>query len=119
MGTGRIRVGTTAILTASLVSMAPVNVRATTTNGADRADARFMARSAGGCKVGMSLSEMEMLPEKKSPGRITVTQVCIVEDEETGIVTRQPIHFCLGATGTLEAAVRRIDPDFHLGAVCD
>lgn len=103
--------------------MAPVNVRATTTNGADRADGPtglFACVARGGSEaMGMSLSEMEMLPEKKSPGRITVTQVCIVEDEETGIVTRQPIHFCLGATGTLEAAVRRIDPDFHLGAVCD
>lgn len=69
--------------------------------------------------MGMSLEEMEGLPEKEPLGSITVVHVAVVQDDETGIVSREPIHFCLGATGALEATHRKIDPDAHLGAVCD
>jgi hypothetical protein len=66
--------------------------------------------------MGMNLEEMNSLPERESIGSMTVVHVAVVEDEETGIVSRQPIHFCLGTTGKLEATHRE-DPDFHLGAV--
>ncbi len=64
---------------------------------------------------GMTLDEMEQQrsndQDDPTPGGgscIKVTHVAIVEDEESGEVSRQPITFHLGCSH---------NPDFHLGAV--
>jgi hypothetical protein len=66
--------------------------------------------------MGLSLDEMESRSAPRSGGTINVTHVAVVQDEETGIVSRQPIHFCLGNGGVLDATVK-LGPDAHLGAV--
>jgi hypothetical protein len=71
--------------------------------------------------MGFSLEEMEGAVRPTSPaGTEFVTHVAVVEDEETGIVERKPIRFCLGHGGSLTIRhypPKREDPDFHLGAV--
>lgn len=72
--------------------------------------------------MGMNLEEMDAMPEPESVGTVSIVHVAVVEDEETGIVSRQPIRFCLAPGGSLEAQVhmvptKREDPDFHLGHV--
>jgi hypothetical protein len=73
--------------------------------------------------MGFSLEEMEMGSNAARSARSAeefVTHVAVVQDEETGIVSRQPIRFCLGHGGSLTIRhypPKREDPDFHLGAV--
>jgi hypothetical protein len=71
--------------------------------------------------MGMSLEEMEGAKRPQiSEADQFVTHVAVVEDEETGIVERKPIRFCLGHGGSLTIRhypPKREDPDFHLGAV--
>lgn len=58
----------------------------------------------------MTLDELEQ-QKRESVGTLTVTHLAIVQDEDTGHISRIPLTLHLGS--------HTINPDLHLGAVCD
>lgn len=60
----------------------------------------------------MTLEELEAQAQTQQPvGTLTVTHLALVQDEDTGHISRIPLTLHLGS--------HSINPDFHLGAVCD
>ena len=59
----------------------------------------------------MTIEELEAQKQQESVGTLTVTHLAIVQNEETGEVSRIPLTLHLGS--------HQINPDFHLGAVSD
>jgi hypothetical protein len=58
----------------------------------------------------MTIEELEQ-QKPESVGTLTVTHLAIVQDEETGQISRIPLTLHLGS--------HSVNPDFHLGAVSD